>query len=788
VHDDDVPVPFIAYVLIAALPFLCATSGCSPRQAEPHPLVINDELLAVSAVPAMAEAMMCAECHAKEVEEWKGSQHANANRLVSVALDAKAFAGGPVLDHGGSRTEMRMEDGRFFFDYRFSNEVPQTFEAEAVIGITPLRQYLVSFPDGRLQTMDVSYDPRSNKWFNAFPDVRVPGDWGHWTGRSMTWNVQCAFCHTTGFEKNYDPIEDEYRSTWKAMGISCSQCHTLKGGSGFGGRGSGGRKLDESSGFEVRGSGFARPTPDEAEDGGEDGCPMVASGSLDGHPVTNAHHHLATMHNCASCHARREELFGTFKPGDDFHDHYRLTLPDSPGIFHHDGQVLDEDFEYASFMMSRMGHMGVSCQDCHNPHSGKLVAPLENNALCMQCHTPPGLRGATPINPAEHQFHDWGTPGGRCVDCHMPENVYMVRDWRRDHGFTSPDPRLTIEMGIPNSCNRCHTDQTPAWAEEWVNQWYGEKRMADRRARHRARAVAAYHEGHADAVTNLLAMAQSEEIDAWRAALVRMLAPWNGRRDVQAFLQTQLTNHYPLIRSAAVQALAGLRGAEMALDGMRDDSHALVRVDATLATLPGARGTPAYEEVFAYLRNISDQPAGALRNANVALEEGRTNDVAHWTEKMTDWDAAPSAAYMAGRVQFAAGLTGAGLSNMIASAERETGNAEFSYAVALALAETGGAGVRDWLEETVRRDENFGRAWYNLGLAYAGEEKLAEAVTALRRAEVLMPASGDAAFARATVHLRQGDRRAARNAALLALKRTPEHPQARMLLRQEFGE
>jgi predicted CXXCH cytochrome family protein len=398
---------------VLALVLIAAAGGCS-REAPP---VIGAGLRTLSAHPA-AGAAACAACHPAAFNEWVESQHAAANRLVSDALDGPAFEPGRSLEHGSFVTRMAVGGkDRFLFTTMTSNLVRETHRAEAVIGISPLRQYLVPFPGGRLQAMDVAYDPRSNEWFNVFGEEnRQPGEWGHWTGRGMTWNVQCAFCHMTGFQKNYDPVADAYASSWKAMGISCAQCHAQ-----------------------------VRPAT-------RDQCAVTG-----GTAVASAGRRMDT---CASCHARREELFGTFKPGDAFHDHYRLALPDQPGVFYADGQVREEDFEYASFLMSRMGHKGVTCMDCHRPHSGKLVASADNNALCMRCHAAPGANGAIPIDPTAHSFHQPASPGNRCVECHMPVSTFMARDGRRDHGFTVPDPLLTIEHGIPNACNRCHTDRT----------------------------------------------------------------------------------------------------------------------------------------------------------------------------------------------------------------------------------------------------------------------------------------------------------------------------------------
>lgn len=722
-----------------------AMLGCS--KPERPPPVIGPDLVAASTQPD-PESVACASCHQDIFEKWVDSQHANANRLVSDERDRAAFEPSTRLAHGSFITTMRRDrDGIVLFDISFSNGPPETFHAEAVIGITPLRQYLVNYPGNRLQVMDIAYDLRSNEWFNAFGhENRQPGEWGHWRGRSMTWNAQCAFCHMTGFEKKYDIATDAYNSTWKAMGISCTQCHSLR---------------EDAPDMHSL-------TPHSTTN-----CPMVAPEIK--HPTPDA----PFMDNCASCHARREELFGTFKPGDSFHDHFRLILPDQPGIFHADGQVLDEDFEYGSFMMSRMGHKGVTCLDCHDPHSAKLKLPVENNALCMQCHVPPGLRGATPIDPAAHMFHTNGTPGGRCVDCHMPENFYMVRDPRRDHGFTSPDPQLTIEHGIPNACNRCHQDQTPAWAAEWTGKWYGEK--MNRRARDRARVIARYHGGDAGVRTNLLAMAQSEEIDAWRAALVSMLAPWSDQNDVRAFLAAERTNNHPLVRSSAIRAMQDAPAESIA------DPSALVRLDASIIRYernPRVK-PPTLAEVQAYLANLSDSPAGAMRQARIAMIENRTADANAWVSKAIAWDplsAVPR--HVMGRLQFAAGQQAEALTNLLAAATIESNNPQFSFELALAFAGSGDAtNALAWLEETVRRDPSFGRGWYNLGLAYAGAERLAEAVTALRRAESILTQSGDPAYARATVHLRMQDEAAAIEALTSALRTEPGHPAAMGMLR-----
>ena len=68
-----------------------------------------------------------------------------------------------------------------------------------------------------------------------------------------------------------------------------------------------------------------------------------------------------------------------------FLDYFEPVLLDS-GLYHADGQILDEVYEYGSFTQSKMYHKGVRCTDCHDPHSLKLK--FEGNRLCTQCHQP----------------------------------------------------------------------------------------------------------------------------------------------------------------------------------------------------------------------------------------------------------------------------------------------------------------------------------------------------------------------------------------------------------------
>jgi predicted CXXCH cytochrome family protein len=714
-------------------------SGCSKP---PPPAVITPELRARSTVPDPG-AQACAKCHAKEVEAWLASQHANANRLVDPAKDGAARPPG------------------------------RDVRPEAVIGVTPLIQYLAPFPGGRLQVVDIARDTRpvafrspavdriatpseTSEWFFAFNEERLPHEWGYWTNRSMNWNSQCAFCHITGFEKRYDPARDAYDSTWAAMGVSCGQCHVN-----------------------------VRPVTG-------DQCPVTSETSMvtsdTGHrlPVTG---HLGTstnasIQNCATCHARREELTGAFKPGEPFNDHFRLMLADT-ALFHPDGQVNDEDFEYGSFMMSRMAHKGVTCLNCHDPHSGTLKGDADSNALCLQCHLAPGFNGATPIDFVTHSGHSLTNRGSVCVECHMPKNTYMVRDRRRDHGFTSPDPVLTKELGIPNACTPCHQDKNVEWEIEAVEKWYGTN--MNRRARDRARVIADARAGRTAVVSNLLAMTATEEIDAWRATLVELLGSWSYRADVRSTLTRSLRDTNALVRAAAIHGLQGSEGAYELLAPLRKDPSRLVRIDAARATLNPVENEPvSYAELKAYLAATCDQPAGALRMAQFHLAEGRMADAETWARKAVAWDPTSGATHsFLGQLLNNAGKTAEAEASLRQACAVETNSASHPYTLALFLAEAGRTKEAEMLlEQAVALDTEFGRAWYNLGLAYAQAERLDDAIMALQNAERTQPDLPDAAYAAATIHLRRKDPGSAKAACLRALAILPEHAPSLSMLRR----
>ena len=725
-------------------PILILAGGCGKPSA-PAPAAPRPQFEGVSAHPdpsLVPQSRQCAVCHEDVFQVWSGSHHAWANRTIQPHLDAAPFLAGEVRQgdqtiwefKGGGKPELVWKDG--------AKEIRGN--PTLLIGYTPLIQYLVSIGNGRLQAPDMAWDVDKKEWFSIYGgENRRPEEWGHWTQRGMNWNSQCAWCHMTGYRKNHDVATDSYHSSWVEQGVGCAQCHG-----------------------PVKSGGAA---PD---------CMIEITRSL-----TPRQH----MDNCATCHARREEFDENFQPGADFHNHYRLALPDQPGLYWPDGRQRDEVYNFTSLLLSKMGHAGVTCLDCHEPHQAKPKLPVDDNSICMQCHatgTERGGKKAQIINPLAHMFHQPGTPGGRCVDCHMPKTPYMARDPRHDHAFLIPDPLLTRELGQPNACNECHADKDTDWAIRQVDEWYGAK--MNRPERDRARAIHLAHNGKEGARNALLVAHRREEIGAWKATLLRLLAPWAGDPEVNERALASLKDPDPLVRAAAVHVLGPQPAQAAAVAPALNDPVRAVRFEAVWAMLDHLEGQPpALAEAEAIARHQSDQPGGASRMARFAVRRGDAAGAEEWFRRMLAWDqtaAAPKrdfAVFLAGQGRIAESRA-----FLLEADKLEPANPEYPYLLALAAAEEGQAAEAEkYLAEAIRRDARFARAHYNLGLLLSARGDEAGAISALREAEKHDERGADAPYARATIHARLGQTAEAIAAARLALSRQPGYPPAVEILR-----
>jgi tetratricopeptide (TPR) repeat protein len=694
----------------------------------------------------------CRACHAAEFEKWKDSNHGMAERELRAEMDHKAFSPKQTLVHGKDRSEAFLDaDGLAKILTRGLGNERRVYQPIRVIGHNPLRQFLIPAPGGRLQTCDVSLDPAKNEWFDVYgEEERNPGDWGSWTGQGMNWNAMCAACHNTRLRKNYEPRTNSYHTSMAEMSVGCESCHG---------------PMKEHVEWQEK------PPVGKTKD------PTVKKLTRD-----------QMLETCAACHARRGEITGDLVPGESFYDHFSLVVTDESDIYHPDGQVRDENYEFASFSSSRMHHAGVRCVDCHDPHDAKRRIP--GNLLCMQCHA--GGRADFPtspvIDPTTHSRHGADSTGNQCTSCHMPVTTYMQRHPRHDHSFSSPDPLLTKEFYIPNACNRCHTDKDTDWAVAAYKDFYGEK--PDRPARTRARLVAKARQGDPSARDGLIRLLASEPIAAWRGTACHLLARWVFDPAVRTALLGAVTDDSPLVREAAVRSLGILvrenqADVRDALKPLLDDPIRSVRVAAAWALCDTLDlSSKAGRELCHMLDINADQPTGRMQLGQFAMRRNDPAAAIRQMRKAIEWD--PNSPPFHHDLAIMLSTTGdaKGAVNALQEAARlDPENAGYQFNLALAWNELGSAQESlAALQKTVELDPGHARAWYNLGLARSGMNQPVEAIAALRRAEAADPTDASIPYARATIHARLGEKQEALAAAVQAVQLRPDFQEARELI------
>jgi predicted CXXCH cytochrome family protein len=511
---------------------------------------------------------VCAGCHAAETKAWKGSHHALAMQKATEATVLGDFADAR-LEHFGVATTFSRAGDKFLVRTEGPDGTLHEYPIAYTFGVDPLQQYLIAFPGGRYQALGIAWDSRlreqgGQRWFHLYPDQQLPaGDRLHWTGRDQTWNYQCADCHSTNFQKNYNLAANTYATTWADVDVSCEACH-----------GPGSRHVAWAN----------SPAAKSAAAGSSQrmGLTNWLKPANAGHWEMNPETGIARrterlvsteLETCAACHSRRKVIAKNPIPGEPYLNAYLPALLE-PGLYHADGQIDGEVYEYGSFLQSRMHAAGVTCSNCHDPHSAKLRA--EGNALCAQCHLPARFEAR------EHHHHEPGSAGAQCVNCHMPTKNYMVVDARRDHSIRVPRPDLSVSLGTPNACTRCHADRSAEWAARAVSAWFPHGRQT---VPHFGTALHAGRSGAADAEEQLDKLILDQSQPAVARASAVLLLPRYATSASEGALQTAIADPDPLVRLAAPRAMtpSASRAAIRATASLLRDPIRAVRVEAARA-------------------------------------------------------------------------------------------------------------------------------------------------------------------------------------------------------------
>lgn len=412
----------------------------------------------------------CIDCHPEEHASWTSSFHRTMTQKVtpeSMAAPAEEV----VLSSRGRDFRFRPEGNRFLTEtvdpewdadhvYSGSIRYPPNEDAPYVrrqivmsTGSHHYQTYWINGTNGnQLWRLPWLYHIELQRWMPTQDSFIMPP----MNLRVVqSWHANCIPCHSVAGDGGVDP-GGTVRTEVAELGIACEACHG-PGAAHVAMQ----KKLRDSS--EV-------PT------------------ELDTRIINPARlSHKRSSEVCGQCHGlldftNREERGLQFYPGQklsdvyppmDFKDDDVKTNPDLADSFWNDGTMRVAGRDFSALRESACYTKGqISCVSCHSMHryetpDDQLGPSMRTDTSCLQCHE--DLKADI----SAHTHHLAGSSGSRCSNCHMPHTTLGLMKSIRSHRIDSPTSEMTVKHGRPNACVLCHVDQSMAWIDHHLVNWYG---------------------------------------------------------------------------------------------------------------------------------------------------------------------------------------------------------------------------------------------------------------------------------------------------------------------------
>ncbi len=543
---------------LCAIPMALAATACGDARGG-DPSVAEAAAFPV-AMEDYAGSEACAGCHQEQFASWARSTHGRAGGEAGPETVIAPFDGTPIVFRDAVVFPLVDSAGRHRFVVRQEGREEVAIAVDGVIGGGHMlgggtQGFVTRLPDGTVRFLPFDYSRQLGRWFcntgSRTDEGWVPvtaemalADCGDWpparTLGTLSRFANCQSCHGSQITARLDPGQG-IETRFHGLEINCESCHgparrhiELMAAAGVPSPASG------PSSPEIRppASGSAASPATAAT---SPAIPSPASLPPDIGLASRVNDDVeSSLQVCFQCHALKDVVregylagaSSTGRPGAALSDHYALALPvlgDDPWL--PDGRVRTFAYQGNHLSSSCYVNGAMSCVNCHEPHGLGYWdinrAPLSSETDDRQCTSCHASKAAAPET---HTFHPAGSPGSRCVACHMPylqhpEVGDQVPFARSDHTIPVPRPQLDGRLGLVSACRGCHSDRSELRLGGQVADWWGETKPLDRVSAGMLAATEGM--GAGQAARMLLHPDEPGNFDRFRG-LARFLAGWVG--------------------------------------------------------------------------------------------------------------------------------------------------------------------------------------------------------------------------------------------------------------------